>query len=76
MERIDVSSFHHQAIDRLAPGLHVTATAEDGVIEALEADGFVLGVQWELHEDWRVRSEFLQVFRNFVSAAADYAANR
>jgi gamma-glutamyl-gamma-aminobutyrate hydrolase PuuD len=51
VERIDVSSFHHQAIDRLAPGLHVTATAEDGVIEALEWEEpagrpFVLLVQW------------------------------
>ena len=54
----------------------MTARSGDGLIEALEADGFVLGVQWELHEDWRVRPEFMQVFRNFVSAAAHYSANR
>ena len=76
VDQIDVSSFHHQAIDRVADGLSVTARSGDGLIEALEADGFVLGVQWELHEDWRVRPEFMQVFRNFVSAAAHYAANR
>ena len=76
VEVIDVSSFHHQAIDRVADGLRVTARSDDGVIEALEADGFVLGVQCELHEEWRVRPEFMRVFRNFVSAAADYAANR
>jgi gamma-glutamyl-gamma-aminobutyrate hydrolase PuuD len=76
VEQIDVSSFHHQAIDQVAPGLRVTARADDGVIEALEADGFVLGMQCELHEDWRVRPEFLQVWRNFVSAAATYAATR
>jgi len=76
VEEIDVSSFHHQAIDRVAERLRVTARSHDGVIEALEAEGFVLGVQWELHEDWRVRPEFMQVFRNFVSAATEYAAHR
>ena len=76
VDHIDVSSFHHQAIDRVAPGLRITARADDGVIEALEADGFVLGMQCELHEDWRVRTEFMQVWRNFVLAAADYAASR
>ena len=30
--RIDVNSFHHQAIDELAPGIRVTATAPDEVI--------------------------------------------
>lgn len=76
VDQIDVSSFHHQAIDRVADALYVTARSDDGLIEALEADGFVVGVQCELHEEWRVRPEFMQVFRNFVSAAADFAANR
>lgn len=39
------NSLHHQAIDRLAPGLEVVARSPDGVIEGVEADG-VLGVQW------------------------------
>ncbi|QZT63829.1 gamma-glutamyl-gamma-aminobutyrate hydrolase family protein [Mycolicibacterium austroafricanum] len=46
-QSIDVSSYHHQAIDRLAPGLVVCALAADGVIEAVEhrrAD--VVAVQW------------------------------
>lgn len=46
-----VNSFHHQALDRVAPALRVIAEAEDGVIEAVEWDvrqlgSFVLGVQW------------------------------
>jgi len=42
------SSFHHQAIDRLAPGLIETGWAGDGTIEAVEADGaaWIVGVQW------------------------------
>ena len=77
VDTIDVSSFHHQAIGDVAPGLTVTARAEDGVVEALEGDdGFVLAVQCELHEEWRVRPEFMQVFRHFVDAAAEHAAGR
>ncbi len=43
-----VNTIHHQAIDRLANGFHVTARAEDGVIEAIETDDAwpFLGVQW------------------------------
>ncbi|MFM7774535.1 MAG: gamma-glutamyl-gamma-aminobutyrate hydrolase family protein, partial [Candidatus Kapaibacterium sp.] len=46
-----VNSSHHQAVDILAPGYTVAATADDGVIEAIERDpehgrSVVLGVQW------------------------------
>lgn len=46
-QSIDVSSYHHQAIDRLGAGLVVTAVAADGIIEAVEhqrAD--IVAVQW------------------------------
>ncbi|PRC49230.1 gamma-glutamyl-gamma-aminobutyrate hydrolase, partial [Mycobacterium sp. ITM-2017-0098] len=35
-QTVDVSSYHHQAIDRPAPELVVTALASDGVVEAME----------------------------------------
>lgn len=51
---ITVNSSHHQAIDRVAPGLAVTATAPDGVVEGAEwtedADWWMLGVQWHPEE--------------------------
>jgi putative glutamine amidotransferase len=42
---VEVSSHHHQGYGRLGDGLEVVARAEDGTIEALEADGraFALG---------------------------------
>ena len=64
---IDFNSRHHQAVDRPAEDFVVTATAPDGVIEALEArDGrWLVAVQWHpenLHDD--VGSK--RLFREFV----------
>jgi gamma-glutamyl-gamma-aminobutyrate hydrolase PuuD len=53
-ERLCINSFHHQAIKNVAPGLRVTAHADDGLVEAVEANDqpWVIGVQWhpERHE--------------------------
>ena len=46
---MQVNSYHHQAVDRLANGIHVTATSPDGVIEAVESDDptwWCVAVQW------------------------------
>ncbi len=65
-----VNSFHHQAVVELGRGLRATATAPDGVVEALELEGApVLAVQWELQEEWRIDPRFLAVFEWFVDAA-------
>ena len=39
-DEIEVSSHHHQGYGRLGEGLEVVARAEDGTLEALEADGY------------------------------------
>jgi putative glutamine amidotransferase len=46
--RLEVNSFHHQAVQTLGKNLVATAWAGDGTIEAVENPGerFVLGVQW------------------------------
>lgn len=52
-EEVRVNSFHHQAVRDIAPGLRVTATAEDGVIEGLESDDlgrWLVAVQWHPEE--------------------------
>jgi putative glutamine amidotransferase len=55
-----VDCHHHQALDRVAPGLTASAWAEDGLVEGVEAAGrrFCLGVQWhpEAGEDRRLFS--------------------
>ncbi len=44
----DVPCHHHQSIAVVADGLEVSALADDGVIEAIEAPDrrFLVGVQW------------------------------
>ncbi|MCW4051535.1 MAG: gamma-glutamyl-gamma-aminobutyrate hydrolase family protein [Candidatus Bathyarchaeota archaeon] len=60
-----VNTFHHQAVKDSGKGVTVTASADDGVIEAYEmnVDQFVVGVQW--HPEYmesmnRLFSAFIQ----------------
>lgn len=64
-----VNSRHHQAAKDLGEGLVATATAPDGVVEAIEHPGrrFVLGVQWHPENFWRT-GEFRSLFEAFVQA--------
>lgn len=43
-----INSWHHQAIDDVAPGLVVVARADDGMVEAVEGRDYpwLMGVQW------------------------------
>ncbi len=74
---IMVNSLHGQAIDRLAAGLAVEATAPDGTIEAVRvesASGFAFGVQW--HPEWRYADDpaSTALFAAFGQACRGYAA--
>lgn len=67
-----VNSFHHQAVRKVAPGFVASATAKDGVIEAVESTRhpFVLGVQW--HPEHLVEVDVIsrRLFEAFVQAAS------
>jgi putative glutamine amidotransferase len=64
-----VNSRHHQAVDRLADGLRITAVAPDGIVEAVEdaRQRFCLGVQWHPESFYRT-GEFIPLFEAFVRA--------
>ena len=66
----EVNSRHHQAVKAVAPGFIVTATAPDGVVEAIEDPTlpFCLGVQWHPENFFRT-GEFRPLFEGFVDAA-------
>jgi putative glutamine amidotransferase len=63
-ESIEVNTYHHQAIKKLAEGLSVSALADDGIIEAVEGNK-ILAVQW--HPE-RMTSDplFQNLFDEFV----------
>ncbi len=65
----EISSHHHQGVDRLGDGLVVSASAPDGVVEAIETTNgaFCLGVQW--HPEERLDPEGIALIRAFVQAA-------
>ena len=66
-----VNSRHHQAPMTLGTGLVASATAPDGVIEAIEDPNkrFCLGVQWHPENFYRT-GEFRSLFEGFVEAAS------
>jgi putative glutamine amidotransferase len=70
----DVNSRHHQAVKDVARGFRVSATAPDGVIEAIEDPGtrFCLGVQWHPENFFRT-GEFRALFEGFLEAATRQA---
>ena len=67
-----VNSLHHQGIRDLAPDLTPTATAADGLIEAVEIPEhpFVLGVQWHPENLIHDVPPMLSLFKGVVAAAA------
>jgi putative glutamine amidotransferase len=80
--QLHINSFHHQAIRDVAPGLTVTALAEDGVIEALEMRDYPWGlaVQWHperneasadhTHPDRRLFTAFARAVKSRTRATS------
>jgi putative glutamine amidotransferase len=72
---IRVNSIHHQALERVADGLRVTARADDNVIEGVEwtgADWWALGVQWHPEELTRTSEAWdRRLFAAFASACRE-----
>lgn len=76
-DTIAVNSRHHQSVRAVAPGFIISATAPDGVVEAIERPDspFCIGVQWHPENFWAT-GEFQPLFEGLVSAAARVRAGR
>jgi gamma-glutamyl-gamma-aminobutyrate hydrolase PuuD len=70
LDSCEVNSRHHQAVKLVADGFKVSATAPDGIIEAIEdpTARFCLGVQWHPENFFRT-GEFRPLFEGFVEEA-------
>ncbi len=78
VDRLPVNSMHHQAVRRLGAGLVASATADDGVVEALEGAGtpFLVGVQWHPEVFEMTDPHTRHLFGSFMAAARDWAGAR
>ncbi|MGD6741703.1 gamma-glutamyl-gamma-aminobutyrate hydrolase family protein [Streptomyces sp. BH106] len=72
-DKVEASCYHHQQVDRPGEGLHITARATDGTIEALELpthDGLFLAVQWHPEDTAHEDPVQQRVFGALVEASA------
>lgn len=67
-EKIEVNSFHHQAVKELGEGIKVAGRALDGIIEAIyiEKHPFFLGVQWHPEYLYETNSDAVKIFEAFI----------
>ena len=71
-EPLGVNSYHHQAIDPVAPGFVASAVAADGIVEAIEKrEKNIFAVQWHPEEMYRRYPRFANLFRHLVETAAE-----
>ena len=70
VHRLDVNSYHHQAVKELAPGLEVMAVSTDDLIEAVFLPGkrFFWAVQWHPEYSYRTDENSRKIFRAFTQA--------
>ncbi|WP_274307436.1 gamma-glutamyl-gamma-aminobutyrate hydrolase family protein [Solibacillus daqui] len=72
-ETILTNSYHHQAVDIVAPGFLINAQAKDGVIEGIEhpEHPYCIGVQWH-PEGLQNDQPSEKLFNSFIEAAVQY----
>ena len=77
--RQQVNSIHMQGVNQLGQGLHIEATADDGLVEAFSiksASAFNIAVQW--HPEWKTPSHpfYKQIFNAFGQACRERQQSR
>ncbi len=70
--RIDVNTFHREAIAQLSPAVLASAHADDGIVEAIEvvSSAFAVGLQWHQELFAETNHPGNGVFRGLVEAAS------
>lgn len=65
------SVYHHQALDRVANGLTVSARTHEGVIEGVDVDGMTFGIGVQCHPEV-TGTRAGRLFESLVAAAQRY----
>ena len=69
-EKLEVNSYHHQAVKDIAPTLEAMAISEDGLIEALymPSHRFLWAVQWHPEFSFQSDNYSMNIFNAFVDS--------
>lgn len=77
VDQLVVASAHHQAVAVLGDGLIPTASAQDGLIEAFEAEtGWIVAIQWHPEAPGVARHLQQAPFRAFADAVAQISLGK
>jgi putative glutamine amidotransferase len=70
--RVEVNTFHREAIAQLSPAILASAYAEDGIVEAIEvvSSSFAIGLQWHQELFVEIDHPGTAGFRGLVEAAS------
>jgi putative glutamine amidotransferase len=69
--QVEVTSFHHQGVEKLAGAFRATAYSPDGLIEALELPGYPFGLAVQWHPECMLDVPSMQnLFRAFIEASS------
>ena len=70
VDRIQVNSYHHQAVKDVAPCLKVMATADDGLVEGiyLPEHRFLWAIQWHPEFSYLKDENSQKIFKAFVDS--------
>ena len=68
-DSLTVNSFHHQAVKKVAPGIRVTAYADNGIVEAYEYGDRLIAFQFHPEGMARTDDAWLAPFQYFVKMA-------
>ena len=69
-KQLMVNTFHHQAVDKLAPCLKACARTEDDLVEAFYAPekAFLMGIQWHPEMIYKYDEYNIKIGKAFVDA--------
>lgn len=74
---LNVNSFHHQAVGRIASGWNVAAVSPDNLVEAIELPYYnMIGVQWHPEELFGAHPEAKALFQWLVDKGNIYRTAR
>ena len=74
---IEVNTFHHQSLRKIAPSCRVVGFAPDSIVEAIEVPGYkMIGVQWHPENLYKEHPEEAALFNWLMEEAAVYRRAR